>query len=159
MATTKPRITVTLEPATHEVLKRMSDLGGESMSSLVSSLVELAAPTLKRAADIIEAAKGADEKALQAFVGALGEAEARLVPFLASAQALEAEVSEIVLGIQEGLNAPPGGPAEAPQGTRAPLGSTGPEEPSQRRQEQVDPRVCNHGGQIGTDEEHEGGRG
>lgn len=157
MATTKPRITVTLEPATYAVLKRMSDVGGESMSALVGSLVELAAPTLTRAAHVIEAAKGADQKALDAFVSALGAAEARLAPLLSSVEGLDDELGDLFAGFSEGARKLQEQPQEA-----APVHATGTERKRRRgspgkRSGAFDPRRCNHGGQSGTDEEHEGG--
>ena len=41
MATTKPRITVTLTERQHEVLRTISDCGGQPMSRFISELLEL----------------------------------------------------------------------------------------------------------------------
>jgi len=48
MATTKPRITVTLDPAVHETLKGLAELQGVSMSSIVSDLLLTVEPVQRR---------------------------------------------------------------------------------------------------------------
>lgn len=157
MATAKPRITVTLEPEAYAVLKRLSQLSGDSLSSLVSSLADLAAPTLSRAADLIEAAKGADARALAAFVESLGDAEARLAPLVATATGLHGEMADLFAGMQSELEHAQNSPPEASQvpatGTEH-WGLGGAPEPAGQGS---DPRACNHGGQFGTDGEHQGG--
>lgn len=54
MSTTKPRITVTLEPRQHELLKQISSAGGDSMSKLVSELLVTVEPTLERMALMLQ---------------------------------------------------------------------------------------------------------
>ena len=57
MATTKPRITVTLDQRTYNVLKSISDCGGQTMSGFVSDLLDAAMPTLERMAVTFQAIK------------------------------------------------------------------------------------------------------
>jgi len=48
MATTKPRITVTLDEGVYETLKGLSDLQGVSMSSIVSELLRTVDPVQRK---------------------------------------------------------------------------------------------------------------
>lgn len=50
MATTKPRITITLTERQHQLLKTISDASGNSMSYLVTDLIEASEPILQRTA-------------------------------------------------------------------------------------------------------------
>lgn len=50
MATTKPRITITLTERQHHLLKTISDVSGNSMSYLVTDLIEASEPILERTA-------------------------------------------------------------------------------------------------------------
>ena len=63
MSTTKPRITITLEPVTALQLKRISELTGNSQSSMVSEVLEQAAPVFERLIKILEAADAAKQSA------------------------------------------------------------------------------------------------
>lgn len=59
MATDKPRITITLEPDQHEVLRRLAGLQGGSMSRIVSELLAEITPVLERVCESLELAKRA----------------------------------------------------------------------------------------------------
>lgn len=59
MATTKPRITITLEPHRHELLRRVASARGVTMSSVVAELVETVAEPLERMCVVVEAANRA----------------------------------------------------------------------------------------------------
>ena len=63
MSTTKPRITITLEPVTALQLKRISELTGNSQSSMVSEVLEQATPVFERLIRILEAAEAAKKSA------------------------------------------------------------------------------------------------
>lgn len=63
MSTTKPRITITLEPVTALQLKRISELTGNSQSSMVSEVLEQAVPVFERLIKILEAAELAKQSA------------------------------------------------------------------------------------------------
>lgn len=86
MSTTKPRITVTLEPHTHEVLSRLSAVGGESMSALVSQFVQIAIPSLERLVVVLERAAVAPKEATAGFAASVERAERTLLPALMGAQ-------------------------------------------------------------------------
>jgi len=59
MATKKPRITVTLEPQVYEVLTRLSELQGGSMSGIVSDLLHSVAPVFERTCYVLQLADSA----------------------------------------------------------------------------------------------------
>jgi hypothetical protein len=80
MSTTKPRITVTLEPRTYEVVSRLSAAGGESMSQIVSQFVDLAVPSLERVVVILERAKAAPEEVRSGLSVAIERAERDMLP-------------------------------------------------------------------------------
>lgn len=78
MSTTKPRITVTLEEATAMQLRRMSELTGNSQSSMISELLEQAQPVFSRVIAVLEAAQKAKDKFSKASVEGLELAQERL---------------------------------------------------------------------------------
>lgn len=80
MATTKPRITITLNQRTYEVLKAISDLGGNPMSAFVAEMLDSALPTLERMAATFQAIKGAQETERGKFLASLDRAQAALEP-------------------------------------------------------------------------------
>ena len=63
MSTTKPRITITLEPVTALQLRRISELTGNSQSSMVSEVLGQAAPVFDRLIKVLEAAELAKQSA------------------------------------------------------------------------------------------------
>ena len=80
MATTKPRITVTLTPRQHEVMKIISDCGGQSMSSLLGELIEVSLPTFERMANTFQKLKDARTQERARMVEAFDEAQSALEP-------------------------------------------------------------------------------
>lgn len=59
MPTLKPRVQVTLEPHTHEVIERLSILQGRTRGSIIAELLDSIAPTLGRTVALLEAAQAA----------------------------------------------------------------------------------------------------
>ena len=66
MSTTKPRITITLEPVTALQLKRISERTGNSQSAMVSEVLEQAVPVFDRLIKVLEAAELAKQSAAAA---------------------------------------------------------------------------------------------
>jgi len=85
MATTKPRITVTLTKRQHDVLKVISECGGSSMSSFVSEMLELSLPTLERMAATFQKIKASQDIERARVVEALDEAQSALEPIAMAA--------------------------------------------------------------------------
>lgn len=79
MSTSKPRITVTLEPGAHLTLSRMSAATGQSMSQIVAGFVDLALPSLERVVVLMEKAQAAPGEVRKGLAGAIARAEHQLV--------------------------------------------------------------------------------
>lgn len=121
MATTKPRITITLEPHTHEVLSRLSRVGGDSMSQLVVGLLDLAVPSFERLVVVLERAQSAGDEVKAGLASSLQRAERDLLP--AMVQALgQGDMFLRDLGVQAHA---PGQPAGAIDTRRQPEAAAG----------------------------------
>lgn len=62
MATKKPRITISLDPHVYATLKRMSELGGDPMSSIITELLGTVHEPLMRTVAFLEAAAEAPKQ-------------------------------------------------------------------------------------------------
>ena len=82
MATTKPRITVTLTQRQHDVLRSISDYGGQSMSSFIGELLEQSLPVLERMAESFRKIKSAQDEQRKRIVEELDQAQAEVEPVL-----------------------------------------------------------------------------
>ena len=82
MATTKPRITVTLTQRQHDVLRVISDCGGQSMSAFISDMLEQALPVLERMAESFRKIKAAQDEQKKRIVEELDQAQAEVEPVL-----------------------------------------------------------------------------
>ena len=103
MPTAKPRITVTLEQHTYEVLSRLSAASGDSMSSFVSEYVNLALPSLERLVVVLERANSAPEEARAGLAAAIERAERTVLPAIAQAQ----DMGDLFLGDLASAMEPP----------------------------------------------------
>lgn len=121
MATTKPRITITLEPRTYEVVSRMAKAGGESMSAVVTGIVDLAVPSFERAVAIVERAQSAGDEVRAGIKSALDRADRDLMPML-----LEAVKQSDMFLAGVGHEAADGGAAPAPRRRRPVAGAAAP---------------------------------
>lgn len=59
MPTIKPRVAVTLNPHTHEVIERMAHLQGRTRGAVIADLLDSVAPALARTVALLEAAANA----------------------------------------------------------------------------------------------------
>lgn len=80
MATTKPRITVTLTERQHEVLKTISDCGGHSMSGIISELLEVSLPTFERMANTFKKMRNAQKVEQAKMIEVMDDAQSVLEP-------------------------------------------------------------------------------
>jgi hypothetical protein len=62
MATDKPRITITLNPHVYATLKRMSELGGQPMSTIISELLDSVHEPFMRTVALLDAAAQAPQQ-------------------------------------------------------------------------------------------------
>ena len=62
MPTLKPRVNVTLEPQTYQVIERLAALQGRSRGSVISDLLDSIAPVMGRTVSLLEAAASAPQQ-------------------------------------------------------------------------------------------------
>ena len=82
MATSKPRVTVTLEPDDYALLRELAELSDESMSSILADLLATTAPQLRRVVAAGRLFKGAQASVRDEIRGKLSEAEQSIEPAL-----------------------------------------------------------------------------
>lgn len=80
MATTKPRITITLNDKSYAVLKAISDCSGQPMSTFVTEMLDSARPTLERMAATFQKIKRAQDAERARFLESVDEAQAAIEP-------------------------------------------------------------------------------
>lgn len=85
MATTKPRITVTLTKRQHEVISAIAQLGGGTMSGFIGEMLESALPTLERMAATFQKVKQAQDQERGRFLASMDRAQAALEPVVMEA--------------------------------------------------------------------------
>lgn len=62
MPTIKPRVQVTLEPATHAVIERLAVLQGRTRGAVIADLLDSVAPVMGRSVALLEAAVAAPQQ-------------------------------------------------------------------------------------------------
>ena len=85
MATIKPRITVTLEKRQHDVLHSISESTGQSMSAMVSEVIELSMPVFERMAVTFQQLKNQSDKQKAEMAAAMDRAQDQLEPIAQAA--------------------------------------------------------------------------
>lgn len=114
MATTKPRITITLEPEQHDVLQRLAALQRAPMSRIVSDLIDEVTPMLEKLLVTLEAASRAHHDVKANIRRTAEEAEAELQPLAAAARAQLDMFTQMIAGMVPQADAGGGaGPATA----------------------------------------------
>lgn len=109
MPTMKPRVQVTLEPQTHEVIERLAALQGRTRGSVIAELLDSIAPTLGRTVALLEAAADAPKHVKQGLrsvvhdlhqelVAVSGEAAAQLDMVLDRVDEIEANPHVVTRG-------------------------------------------------------------
>ena len=73
MATTKPRVTVTLDPFSHEVISALAGLQSRSRGAVIAEMMEAVAPALSRTVSLLQAAQEAPAKVKAEFAEAIAE--------------------------------------------------------------------------------------
>lgn len=79
MPTLKPRVQVTLEPSTHEVIERLAFLQGCSRGAVISGLIDSVAPALGRTVALLEAAREAPSQIRQGLIDVVQQLHGELV--------------------------------------------------------------------------------
>ena len=78
MPTENPRITITLTPSTHSLLRELSSLTGNSMSSTVGELLSGNEPVFERIVTVLRAAQEVQREGKQSMLDALNQAQGRI---------------------------------------------------------------------------------
>jgi uncharacterized protein (DUF1778 family) len=78
MTTSNPRITITLTPSTHSLLRELSSLTGNSMSSTVSELLSGNEPIFEKIVMVLRAARIVQEEGKASMLDSLSNAQARI---------------------------------------------------------------------------------
>lgn len=78
MATTKPRLTITLEPHTHLVISTLAKLQGGSKSKVITDLLDSVVPVLERTARVLQMAEAAQTSVTQDMKTAFEDSEKKL---------------------------------------------------------------------------------
>lgn len=87
MSTSKPRITITLEPRAYEIVRRLAAANGQSMSGTITEFLDVALPPMERLVVVLEQAAAMPEATRQVVRDSIGRAEAKLLPALAGSLA------------------------------------------------------------------------
>lgn len=126
MATNKPRLTITLPEKTAEQLRRISELTGNSQSSIVSECLEQAEAVFERLILVLDAAEKAKAAVSRESMKSLNEAQRRIEKQLGLALSDFNSVTEPFLGAFGEGTAPAGGTSKAPRRRKAtPLSNRG----------------------------------
>jgi len=110
MATTKPRITITLTERQHAVLRSLSKSSGQSMSAYVVEFLEVALPTLERMAATMQAVSQARETDIQRVRDQLDEAQRVFEPL---AMAVVGQADMFLGKVEQAATGGRRGPADA----------------------------------------------
>lgn len=126
MATTKPRITVTLTQRQHDVLRVISECGGQPMSAFISELLEQSLPVLERMAESFRKIKAAQDEQKKRIVDELDQAQAEVEPVL---EQVLGQFDLFMAKIERAAGAAPAGsgatPAAAPAAASTPVTNRG----------------------------------
>lgn len=137
MPTTKPRISITIEPEDLAVLDRYAQASGNPRASMIAQMIHAAVPELQRAAELIELANAAPANVIQGLVDDLHNATADAMGFL---KPFHGDY-ELIMDMFEG-NLPPAAsqPADGVQVSPAKRGA-----PGRRRPPPLDPHLLTGG--------------
>lgn len=108
MTTRLPRLKVTLTEEQYELLRRLAAQQGCSMSSVLVDLFESARPVLTRVADVVDAAKNAQQSVRDELVRSMEVAEAQLAPLVGQAQGAFVKATEGPRGARVSQGSRPG---------------------------------------------------
>lgn len=121
MATTKPRITVTLEPEHHAVLAEMAKATGASMSAIVSEVIAETVPVFARVVKLMKEAEAAKASVGDRVKELATEAELQMLPMAREAlKTLDMFNDEVMKAIADSKGGKVEGDAHASGAVQAP---------------------------------------
>jgi len=94
MATSKPRITVTLEPDVYETIRGLAEAQGCTMSGLVSEFLSMVHPVQQRVLRAVRKAQALSVESKAGMVSSLEQAEAQMTETLGPLLALMDRIAE-----------------------------------------------------------------
>ena len=94
MATSKPRITVTLGQDVYDTIKGLSEAQGCTMSGLISEFLSMVNPVQQRVLRAVKKAQALDVESKAGMVASLEASEAQLTEMLGPLLALMDQVAE-----------------------------------------------------------------
>lgn len=124
MATSKPRLTITLSPSASQSVKRLATARQCPVSRVVAELVEEVHPVLARVASTLEAAQTAAHRLPKGLAETLDQAEARALSAVAAVMQDLTDIEKRMGSAARGRRrAPPRtpGPVTRGSGLRKPL--------------------------------------
>ena len=104
MATKNPRITITVQPSLHAQLRRLSELTGNSQSSLVGELLDGAGPTLERVIKVLEIAQTAKDSIKGKLAAEMDAAQAKVEAQLGLALEAYEDMATPLLDMAESID-------------------------------------------------------
>jgi hypothetical protein len=131
MPTPNPRITITLTPSSHAVMKSLSDLSGNSMSSMVAEIITMNEPVFARMVKVLQAAKTVQASSKESMMAALNDAQTKIEQQLGLALDAMDDGFRPVLDDAEEVRrrgrkgSPPAGKAAAREGVPTPISNRG----------------------------------
>lgn len=85
MPTKKPRLNITLEQRSYDIIKSISETSGQPMSTFLAELVQSAMPTLERMAVTFQKVKAAQDMERATFLAAVDDAQSVIGPAVTAA--------------------------------------------------------------------------
>jgi hypothetical protein len=142
MATTKPRITITLECHLYATIRRFAELQHRPMSACIVEILDSIHPPLIRTVALLDAARSAPDEVKQGLRGVLESIEREMVQASGSGQAQLDWLTQQTREASGGAGAQPA-PARAHKSPKKPA--------AKGRRQRATPRSCNTGGRSPTD--------
>ena len=121
MATTKPRVQVTLDPEMYAVLRDLAALNRQSLSAVIGELLHAVAPTVYRVVEAGRRFQALSEGMQDQVRGTFTAAEARIAP---AVEALTAEALALLAAVDEAEQ----DPRPVTRGSRPPLSMSPPQD-------------------------------
>lgn len=106
MPTIKPRVQVTLEPATHAVIERLAVLQGRTRGAVIADLLDSVAPVMGRSVALLEAAAAAPQQVKEGLRSVVQGVHDDLVAVSGSAARSMDELFEAYGGLSGGGSTP-----------------------------------------------------
>ena len=126
MATSKPRVSVTLDPETYAELRELAAINRQSLSAVIGGLLDAVVPTVHRVVEVGRRFQTLSEGMQAQVRGTFEDAEAEIAPAL---RIVQDQAFSALAAVEETM----GDPRPVTRGSRPPLKSVGPRKPGPAR--------------------------